>query len=69
MTAVRVLGPNESGDVEAVFLESARFYRVSNENPEFEAIVDALREAVESGHPLNIRTSSIDSEIIDAVEQ
>ncbi len=53
---------------ELTFLESARFYRLPKENPDFSSFVQLLRDASESGRPLEITTESIASEtIVDVV--
>lgn len=62
MTAARVLD-DESG-VDVVFLESAQFYRLSREHPEFDALTATLREAVKKGTPVEVGTESIASDTI-----
>jgi hypothetical protein len=67
MTVARVFEPASEG-VEVIFLESARFYKVSRVNPDFESIVSALREAAENGTRVEVVRKSITSDVIVGVK-
>lgn len=47
-----------------MFLESARFYRLLRSNPNFDAIVARLRDAIPEQRLLQINLTSADHEII-----
>jgi hypothetical protein len=68
MTAVRILEPAGSVQVEVAFLESAQFYRLSKENPAFAEILAALREAMNEGRAVEVRLASITSNIIEDIK-
>jgi hypothetical protein len=67
MTAVRVIDDDDG--VQVVFLESAQFYRLSNENPAFDSLLAILRDCVEKGIPVEVNTESVASNIIEDVRR
>ncbi|HLM00435.1 MAG TPA: hypothetical protein VK400_05220 [Pyrinomonadaceae bacterium] len=68
MTAVRILESPGTAQIEVAFLESAQFYLLSDENPAFERILAALRDAMNEGRAVEVRLASISSNIIEDVE-
>jgi hypothetical protein len=54
--------------VEVAFLQSARFYRLLGNHPDYQALLARLREAMTSGHPLKVGTAAQDSNIIESVQ-
>jgi hypothetical protein len=68
MTIARILESPVSAQVEVAFLESARFYRLSRENPAFERILAELRDAMNQGRAVEVRLASITSDIIEDVK-
>jgi hypothetical protein len=54
--------------LEVVFLESARFYKLFKENPEYKEILEHLREALGKKRVLKVRCTSAESEIIEEVQ-
>jgi hypothetical protein len=67
MTPVRVM--EDDGGVAVVFLESARFYKIAADDPEFDSLLATLREAVEKNESVDVHTESIDSDIIKNVRR
>ncbi len=72
MTVARILESGSEpggvpGEVEVVFLESAMFFRLSRKNLAFDRVIAALRNALENGHPVDVRLNSLDSDIIQDV--
>ena len=47
-----------SGDVEVLFLESARLYRLPNDSPGFDQILERLRGAESSQRPVRVTFDS-----------
>lgn len=70
MTVAHVRQPVSGGteDVEVLFLESARFYRLCRSNPRFADVLPLLREAMRVGRPLRVRLASSGSDVIDDVQ-
>jgi hypothetical protein len=66
MTATRVI--ENSAGAEVVFLESAQFYRLPKENPAFDSLVAMLQKSTEEGGTVNVRTTSITSNIIEDIK-
>ena len=60
-------GGGNDGDVEVLFLESARFYHVRRSNPRFEKVLVLLREAIPPGRPLRVRFASPGGDVIEDV--
>lgn len=66
MTVARVFEPTDEG-VEAVFLESAMFYRLERENPDFDRLLAILSNSAAEGRPVEVGLRSITSNIIESV--
>lgn len=69
MTVANIREPVEGDHVVVVFLESARFYRLEKDNPEFESTLASLRNALESSRPLVVHLPAIDSDRIIKVSE
>jgi hypothetical protein len=68
MTVAQIREPIGADYMEAVFLESARFYRVLKANPAYGEILRRLREAEAKGRVVTVQCASSDSDIIDGVQ-
>jgi predicted TIM-barrel fold metal-dependent hydrolase len=55
-------------NMEVVFLESARFYKLRRENPKFEAILRELREAVAKKRRVRVLLDAPNGDVIEDVE-
>jgi hypothetical protein len=67
MTVAQIRERTGEESCEVMFLESARFYRLSRSHPEFDSILATLREARESLRRVEITLPSINSEVIENV--
>jgi hypothetical protein len=67
MTVAHIREQNEGDFWEVVFLESARFYRLSRKHQAFDSTVQRLREAMKSGRKLDIVLPAPDSDLIEEV--
>ena len=67
MTVANIRENAQPEAVVVTFLESARFFRLQRTNPAFLAVLESLREAVKTQKPLDVKTPSIDSDIIEHV--
>ena len=67
LTVARIREPKSEDYVEVMFLESARFYRLSKDNPEFEEIIASLRDAAATGRPVEVGLASISSDVIEDI--
>jgi hypothetical protein len=65
MTVANIREQSRPDCVEVVFLESARFYRLLRKNPAFDDLVRQLRDALRSGHMVNVGVSSPESDVIE----
>jgi hypothetical protein len=54
--------------LEVVFLESARFYKLSREHPEFARVLRQLREAKEKKSAVRVLTDVPEGDVIKDVE-
>lgn len=68
MTVANIRDQTDSEYVEVMFLESARFYKLSTDNSSFQKIMERLRDALAKRHVLNVRLASPDSDVIEEVE-
>ena len=68
MTVANIRGRKDSDYVEVIFLESARFYRLSTANSGFERIMEHLRDALAERRVLHVRLASPDSDVIEEIE-
>ena len=53
--------------LEVVFLESARFFRLSRHSPAFHDICKLLREALKNGSVLKVGLASPESDVIEEI--
>ena len=68
MTVANIRRKEEADFVEVVFLESARFYRLLKENRAYGDILEKLENALSDGEPINVGFASIESDIIEEVQ-
>jgi hypothetical protein len=54
--------------VDVLFLESARFYKLSRAHPDFDRILGELEDAQKSRRVLKVRLASLDSEVLLDIE-
>jgi hypothetical protein len=67
MTVGHIRKPDASGNIQVVFLESARFHRLLRSNSKFNDLLKHLQDAKKGGHAVNVMTSSMESDIIEDV--
>jgi hypothetical protein len=68
MTVAHIREPKGGEFVEIVFLESARFYRLLRQHPRYGSLLTLLRTALKQGRPVEVRLTSLDSDIIEDVQ-
>lgn len=68
MTPAHVRESPAADDVQVVFLESARFYKLFKKNPAFNRIVNLLRDAINEHHTVRIRCTAPYGDVIEEVE-
>ena len=68
MTVAHIREPEGRDYCEVVFLESARFYRLSKANAEFGEIVETLRQAMAMGRPVKVVLATVNGDMIEAVQ-
>jgi hypothetical protein len=68
MTVAHIREQTQGDAVEVMFLESARFYRLPRNKPNFSALLERLRDAKQNGEPVEIATASSGSDLIDDVK-
>jgi len=68
MSPAHIREPGGIDYAEVIFLESARFFRLNKENPEFDSIVALLRDASEKKLMLEIFFESSASNTIEEVK-
>ena len=64
LTVASVRGSEEEDHVEVLFLESARIYRLERARPDFEELLDRLRE----GSRVRVSFAAPDADEIDEVQ-
>lgn len=64
LTVARVRTLEGADHVEVLFLESARIYRLPNDFPGFDRLLECLRNAESSKRPVRVSLASLSSEII-----
>lgn len=64
MTVAHIREQTQGDAVEVMFLESARFYRLLRNTPNFSAILERLRDARQKGEPVEIAIASPGSDLI-----
>lgn len=67
MAVGHVREPEDADYAEVVFLDSARFYRLREDNPVFEEALRLLKSAAKTSSVLRVSTSSVDSDVIEDV--
>lgn len=68
MSAVHVRQEAGTENMEVVFLESARFYKLQRKNPKFEAILREVREAIAQKRRVRVVLDSPNGNVIETVE-
>ncbi len=68
MTVAQIREQTPGDAVEVMFLESARFYRLLRNKPNFSAILERLRDASQKRQPVEIALASPDSDLIADVK-
>lgn len=68
MTVAHIREQKARDYVEVVFLESARFYRLTTKNPKYDEILKRLRAAMAEGRALTIGLASLESDQIEEVQ-
>lgn len=68
MTVAHIREPKGADDVEVMFLESARIYRLPRAHPRYARMTRLLREAMSSGRALKIMLASPESDVIEDVQ-
>jgi hypothetical protein len=69
MTVAQIREQKGADYVEGVFLESARIYRLSRKNPAYDEALRLLRDALAKGRVLQVGVASLDSDIIEEVQE
>jgi hypothetical protein len=68
MTVAHIREDAQPDAVEVMFLESARFYLLSRSSPNFNALLECLREAEQTRKPVEIAVTSPGSDLIEDVK-
>ena len=68
MTVVLVRDRQDGDSVQVAFSESARFYRLSRQNPKFEDILRLLHEAKEKKRAVRVLVDFPEGEVIEDAE-
>jgi hypothetical protein len=68
MTVGHIREPKGAEDVEVVFLESARFYKLPKAHRNFDRILGQLREAMTSHRLVKVRLTSPHGDVIEDVD-
>ena len=69
MTVADIREPRRGEDVEVTFLESARFYKLHRANPKYDEALNLLRRAMTEGRALKVGLASLDSDIIEEIQE
>lgn len=69
MTVAHIRDKKDADYVEVIFLESARFYKLSRQNPTYDDALRRLRDALVRGNMLTVGIASPDSDIIEEVRE
>jgi hypothetical protein len=64
LTVARIRGPGEADHVEVLFIESARIYLLERARPDFDQLLDRLRE----GQRVRITIAPPDGDVIEEVQ-
>jgi hypothetical protein len=68
MTVAHIREDAQPDVVEVMFLESARFYRLPRSSPNFNALLERLREAEETQKQVDIALTSPGGDLIEDVK-
>jgi len=69
MTVAHIREQKGADFVEVVFLESARFYRLSRKNPRYAEALRRLRKALAKKRVVKVGIASLDSDMIEEIEE
>lgn len=69
MTVALIREHRDADDVEVAFSESARFYRLSRQNPKFEEILRQLREARNSQRAVRVLLDVPHGDVIEDAKE
>ena len=67
MTVANIRDPEGKDHFEVMFLESARFYRVSKANVKSGVILATLRGAMATKHPVKVVLTTVNGDVIEDV--
>jgi hypothetical protein len=65
MTVALIRDHKDAGAVEVAFSESARFYKLSRQNPKFESILRQLRESRDKKHSVRVLVDFPEGDVIE----
>ncbi len=65
---IALIRDHKGADLEVAFSESARFYRLSRQNPKFEDILRELSEAKQKKHAVRVLLEFPDGDLIQDVK-
>jgi hypothetical protein len=68
MTVAHIREQTQGEAVEVMFLESARFYRLLKSKPNFNAMLERLRDARQKRQPVEVVVAAPGSDLIDDVK-
>ncbi len=68
MTVAHLREPQGADHMEVVFLESARFYRLSKKNPAYDEALRLLRDAMANRRAVQVAVASLESDLIEEVQ-
>jgi hypothetical protein len=68
MTVAHIREPEGRDYCEIVFLESARFYRLSKANQAFGEVIGTLRKAMGMGRPVRVVLATVNGDMIEEVQ-
>ena len=69
MTVAQIREPERADYVQVVFLESARFYKLMRDNPEFDQALKLLRDALLNPRVLFVALEALDSDLIQEIRE
>jgi hypothetical protein len=67
MTVAQIRRHEDRDYAQIAFLESARFYKLMEENPDFASILERLESARATGSVVDVALASVDSDVIENV--
>lgn len=68
MTVALIRDHKDAAAIEVAFSESARFYRLSRQNPKFESILRRLREAKNKKRAVRVLLDLPEGDVIEDVQ-